>query len=113
MPTARRKPAEGKTGPTQTIKSQKPAGAITRLRARCPALHGSGERSLHQQSGRERSAYDQGTAEDLRLLPIDGRRQDLLPGSQLPVNLSQAGHVRLGSIVIAISGQKSRFHDNG
>jgi len=48
---ARRKPTQGETALAQTIESQEPSGAIARLRARCPALHGGGERRLHQQPG--------------------------------------------------------------
>jgi len=47
------------------------------------------------------------------LLPLDGRRQDLLPGSQLPVHLSQAGYDGYASIDTAFSEQASRFHENG
>ena len=61
---------ERENGAGSNDQSQKSAGAIAR--ARCLTLHGGGEGPLHQQSGRERSAYDQGTAEDLRLLPLYG-----------------------------------------
>jgi hypothetical protein len=58
-------------------------------------------------------AHDQGAAENLRLLSINGRSQNLLPGSQLPVNLSQAGHDRHSSIDTAFPGQIPGFYEDG
>ncbi len=63
-----------------------------------------------QQPGRKRSAHGEGTAEDLRLLPVHAGSQDLLSCAQLPFNLSQVGYDGHSSIDIAISVQKSRFH---
>ena len=63
--------------------------------------------SLYQQSGRERSAHDQGATESFRLFPVHGRGEDLLSSSQLPVNLPKAGNDGNSSIDIAFSRKES------
>lgn len=64
-------------------------------------------------SGRERSAHDQGAAEDLRLLSLPGGGEDLLPGPQLPVNRSQAGADGYSGIDLAFPRQESGVHGRG
>ena len=53
---------------------------------------------------------NQGTAEDLRLLPVRAWRRNLLSGAQPLIHLSQVGYDGHSSVDIAISGQAARFH---